>query len=387
MRSIAWPFLLASRFCWQPVAACRPAVAELCLRPPFQIDAGTATLDSLKPLEDWICDVAGAEAVGPTTPVQSLWSGYGQIVRVPLVKASVPTVIVKQVRPPQVGDQPGRHPRGWDTPISHRRKLRSYEVESAFYARFADRCDDRCRVARCWGQASDQDSLTLVLEDLDAAGFPLRLGRLDIDGVARGLAWLANFHGTFLHPADDATGFDGLWPIGTYWHLGTRPDEWRVMPENDLKRQAAVIDQRLNESFFQTLVHGDAKVANMCFPADERSAPAMVDFQYVGRGCGMKDVAYFLSSCVDESECQRNESTYLAIYFAALRTAVVRHHGDRFDLDALETQWRQLYPLAWADFVRFLEGWCPGHAKLTGYSRHMVHQALTSAQSPTSSDV
>ncbi len=51
---------------------------------------------------------------------------------------------------------------------------------------------------------------------------------------------------------------------------------------------------------------------------------------------------------------------------------------EQVEFTSLEISWRKLYPVAWADFVRFLEGWCPGHAKLTGYSRRMVDIALDS---------
>ena len=58
--------------------------------------------------------------------------------------------------------------------------------------------------------------------------------------------------------------------------------------------EAPELDRRLRAARFQTLVHGDAKPANFCFDA-RRGAVAAVDFQYVGGGCGMKDVAYLLS--------------------------------------------------------------------------------------------
>jgi hypothetical protein len=42
----------------------------------------------------------------------------------------------------------------------------------------------------------------------------------------------------------------------------------------------------------------------------------------------------------------------------------------------VERAWRALYPAAWADFHRFLNGWAPDHWKLHGYTRRMTRQAL-----------
>ncbi|MFG0266579.1 MAG: oxidoreductase family protein [Rhodopirellula sp. JB055] len=336
----------------------------------------------------WLLDISGASAIEEVQHVQSLWSGYGQILRVQLKQPSWPdlnrstnappatSVIVKQISPPNSTEQGGAHPRGWNTSQSHRRKLRSYQVESAFYAHHASRCDASCRVANCLAQTELPSGQIIVLEDLNQAGYPIRHHSLNAEAVNQGLQWLANFHARFLHTRDTAAPFNDLWPIGTYWHLATRPDEFQTMPEGPLKQAAAALDASLNECEIQTLVHGDAKVANMCFATHAGQPPAMVDFQYVGRGCGMKDVAYFLSSCVSESNCERNESAYLATYFESLRDAMSTHGIEPIEFAAVEKSWRKLYPIAWADFVRFLEGWCPGHAKLTGYSRRMTNEAL-----------
>ena len=74
------------------------------------------------------------------------------------------------------------------------------------------------------------------------------------------------------------------------------------MQNADLKKAAQGIDKRLQSARFQTLVHGDAKLANFCF--SDVGQVAAVDFQYVGKGCGMKDVAYFISSCFNEEDCE-----------------------------------------------------------------------------------
>ena len=183
------------------------------------------------------------------------------------------------------------------------------------------------------------------------------------------LRWLANFHATFIgkQPA-------GLWAVGTYWHLDTRPDELAVLDDAALKAAAKRIDQRLNNAHYQTFVHGDAKLANFCFSADGEQVAAL-DFQYVGGGCGMKDVAYFIGSCLYEEDCERYETELLDYYFARLREALGQRDSG-IDTDALEQEWRALYPLAWSDFHRFMKGWSPGHWKVHSYSERITREVV-----------
>lgn len=309
--------------------------------------------------EPWVCATTGAEAVVHREPVQTLWSGYGQIVRCRLRGGSARTVIVKHVQWPT--DQ--RHPRGWATDHGHARKVRSYAVETAFYQRYAPRCDARCRVPACLGARGADDGVVLVLEDLDAAGFDRR-NESRPEAHRACLSWLAHFHARFM----DAPR-DGLWDEGTYWHLDTRPDELAAMPPGPLKDAAHELARRLREAPFPTLVHGDAKLANFCFAP---AGVAAVDFQYVGGGCGMKDVAYFISSVCSEREASAVVPGLLDHYFTQLRAAV----GPEVDVDALERSWRSLYPVAWTDFYRFLQGWSPGHPKIHRYSEGLAREVL-----------
>ena len=324
-------------------------------------------------IERRVCELVGASSARAGERIQSLWSGYGEIRRVQLDGAAVESVVVKVVRPPS-GGADADHARGWNTDRSHQRKLRSYDVERAFYADYAPRCDVDCRVPRCldsWGGAKRPTAWVFVLEDLDAAGFPGRRGMASDRDIRSCLRWLAHFHATFLgqRPA-------GLWKVGTYWHLATRPDELGAMGDRALRAAAAELDARLSGARFRTLVHGDAKVANFCF-ARRGDGVAAVDFQYVGGGCGMKDVAYLFSSCLDEAASDARADAYLDFYFEHLRAALTARGSD-VDPGALEAEWRGLYPLAWADFYRFLDGWAPDHPKIHGYSRRMTERALAS---------
>lgn len=318
-----------------------------------------------------IRDVLGAHEVLPAERIQRLWSGYGEVRRLRTPGAEEPTAIAKLVQPPDARD----HPRGWVSDLSHRRKLRSYAVEQAFYRNQALRCDSHCTVPRTLhGRALDGGFL-LVLQDMDAAGFPLRRGQCSDTELQACLAWLANFHATFLGEAPV-----GLWEVGTYWHLATRPEELAATADAALVAAAPLLDARLNGCRYRSLVHGDAKVANFCFSSDGARVAA-VDFQYVGGGAGIKDVAYLLGSCMDDAGCEARADAALDHYFCCLRGAIARRTDgavavDLVDLIELEAEWRALYPVAWADFNRFLAGWAPDHAKLHGYSQRMTRRVL-----------
>jgi len=305
----------------------------------------------------WIASHVGGRVTG-AEPVQSLWSGYGSILRIRLEAASVPTAIVKHVQPPSVM----QHPRGWSGRTSHERKLRSYEVERAFYADRAPHPDHR--TARCHAAECTDDGFRFLLEDLNASGYAGRHQQLDDHQLHHCLRWLASFHATHLDVPPD-----GLWPNGTYWHLATRQDELAAMRDEELRAAAAPLDARLRACRYRTIVHGDAKVANFCFAAHDVAA---VDFQYVGGGCGIQDVAYFLSSCLDDGQCERHAPRHLDTYFAELR----RRLPDHVDGAHVESEWRSLYPAAWADFHRFLVGWAPDHWKIHRYTRRMTREAL-----------
>lgn len=277
-----------------------------------------------------------AEATGATfaergARIQSLWSGYGELFRVHLEGTAHATAIVKWVRPPSRGDDGA----------SHARKLRSYEVEAAFYRTYAARCDEACRVATPLAILRDGPEWLFVLEDLDAA-YPRRTRDprgADLDAC---LAWLARFHGRFFGARPE-----GLWKTGTYWHLATRREELAALGDPASTARAEALDRELSGARHRTILHGDAKPANFCFGA-RTSAVAAVDFQYTGGGPGVRDVAYVLHGA-----SRAVEARGLDVYFDQLAGAL----PDGADAGDVTREWRALYPVAVADFERFVAAW------------------------------
>lgn len=301
-----------------------------------------------------------------TEQVQSLWSDYGAIVRCFSPKLNE-SIIVKFISPPT--EDKREHPRGWNTSISHERKLTSYKMELAFYQKLANKVSIECFVPQLIAFAETSKSTVLVMQDLNPLGFSKRASENDIVSIKQGIKWLAHFHASFM-----TEKVDFLWPQGGYWHLSTRLDEWNNMPDSDLKTFADAIDQSLKSSQFKTVLHGDAKLANMCFHAQNEQVAA-VDFQYVGQGPGVIDLAYFVGSALEQDELYFYHQILLDFYLEQLIQSLQKQQWQG-DVSSLEKEYRQLYAYAWADFYRFLVGWNPKSWKVNQYIKDVSQQVL-----------
>ncbi|WP_192022014.1 phosphotransferase [Shewanella sp. WPAGA9] len=335
--------------------------------------------------------------------IQSLWSGYGELFRAHLSGSTYDSVIVKHIKLPLMDPQDSTaaqsHPKGWNTALSHQRKIKSYQVEFNWYQDYANQCSQDNRVPKCLYLEQDGDDCLLILEDLATVGFGKVLTRADDIAIKACLKWLGQFHGQFLYQNRDTSESPHysdnkhklvtdkvltdkvskqlhakLWQQGTYWHLDTRPDELAALKDSSLKSAAQQIDTVLSNTPFQTLVHGDAKLANFCFTENHQQAAA-VDFQYVGQGCGMKDVALLLSSVITFSEDESQITQWLDYYFNELVIST-KHHHPHICTDKLVQTWRPLYSIAWADFQRFVKGWSPNHFKINPYTEALTAKAL-----------
>lgn len=322
-----------------------------------------------------------ASKVEKIETIQSLWSGYGEIARYQITseKTETPTsIIMKYCCPPTEIN----HPRGWQSDHAHQRKLFSYEVEQYWYRQWSKKCQATARVAKLYSDFFDEvtASRLLLLEDLDASGYQERYDVDSLYHLSACISWLAAFHANFLHDSPTNQWPEGLWKKGTYWHLETRLDEYQAMEEGELKQSASLLAEVLDQARFKTLVHGDAKVANFCFSFDGRYAAA-VDFQYIGAGVGVKDLAYLLGSALPEQVLEQNFSYWVELYFAELGRALVAQGESQALVHELIAEWQTLFSIAWADFHRFILGWCPTHYKNTPFSQKITQQALEQLKS------
>ncbi|MGX9463151.1 phosphotransferase [Shewanella sp. A14] len=317
-------------------------------------------------LSQQISHSIAATAVTHVEIIQPLWGGYGQLFRAYVTDKPYSSVIVKHICLPQ----PTSHPKGWNTPLSHQRKLKSYQVEVNWYQHYANVHAEHSMspLPSCLHVEQHANEILLVLQDLQTIGFTQIRKTATQATVHACLSWLGHFHAKYMHVKPKA-----LWPIGTYWHLDTRPDEFEALADGPLKSSAGLIDQALKQCHYQTLVHGDAKLANFCFSSNNLAAA--VDFQYVGQGCGMKDVIMLLSSVLNYNESDSVINQYLEHYFAALTQGLETFQAH---INPLEVQqaWRPLYCVAWADFQRFVKGWSVEHVKINAYTEALTDQAI-----------
>lgn len=313
-------------------------------------------------INEIIREVCKCQSIISKQHIQGLWNGYGSLDRYYIDNYKDASIIVKQIELKKTGN----HPRGWDSNASHLRKLKSYEIEINWYTNWVKEKIYNFKIPALIGKKQIGDTIVLILEDLTCRGYTKTPSSINWSSIKLCIEWLAKFHAQFLN-----TKQSDLWEIGSYWHLSTRQDELEAMGSGELKNYAKKIDQILNNCRYQTLVHGDAKLANFCF-SESLNKVAAVDFQYVGSGCGMKDLAYFVSSCMYEEDCEIYEKEILDSYFNYLRKFV----GSSISFEELKHEWTNMYYFAWADFYRFLKGWSPDHWKINSYNEKVTEMVI-----------
>jgi aminoglycoside phosphotransferase (APT) family kinase protein len=293
-----------------------------------------------------------------------LWAGMGHIYRITDEAAARKreAIIVKWIRLPS---KPGS-----SMSLGDRRKADSYHVEANFYRHVAARLlDNGVGIPRPLHVEKHDDRIVIGMTELRGRS----LQGDSLDDVRSVLAWMAKFHSLYWgHTEVGAIVTEaGLQPVGTYWHLDTRPDEHSNMPRSGLSGRlrlaARAIDLGLKKSPFQCLVHGDPKDANILLAENSGNGDvvaSLYDFQYCGKGPPAKDVAYFLCSSVDDGALDTD--SLVAFYHEQLVRNLTTTSGatsesttGRRHLVPTLQQLNELLDLALCDYYRFMCGW--GH--------------------------
>lgn len=332
-------------------------------------------------------------------------------------KAAHLSLILKYISPPvsaNVSDE------------GHIRKVLSYQVEQYFYTQLAPQLPESVAIAECIASIADGHTTALVLKDLKSSdtevkpslAFPVSLdkrGELNAAQTYAALEWLAGFHGHFWNksgqfsrdqlvrpPLEEAeqqkyspdgspkAHFDvgGVWLNGGYTYLATRRSEYANLERDDdtewsdilctpsrehgmslAERVALFLSPSSNTgslsptSEFETLIHGDVKSENM-FATTTGQQVAFVDFQYVGLGLGVCDLAKLFTCSVplsmlvegsgvihsrEDLDMQPCEKKLLQHYVSTIE----RTSGKEYPWEIFVQHWEA----ALVDWLRFQASW------------------------------
>jgi hypothetical protein len=223
-----------------------------------------------------------------------------------------------------------------------------YEKELFWYENLRTKSLINC--PRCYASwfAPDTGEFQLLLQDCAPAQQGDQLLGASVEQVMAGVKELAYLHAPFIgdaklanHPLfqkdkamkDIRIGlYEQFWPAFKQRYQG-RIDA-NILAMGDVVAQHYVqLENR--EPVLSTLVHGDFRLDNLLY-AGENDRPYVLDWQTMGIGCPMKDLAYFIgTSLADPKERADRELDIVGCYFDTLQA-----QGAVFDRAALLTEYR-----------------------------------------------
>jgi len=204
-----------------------------------------------------------------------------------------------------------------------------YRNEVRFYTDLADGLS--VVVPEClYGTVSDDStSFTLVLEDLAPAKQGDQIEGATDDQIVLAVENLAGLHAPrwgdpslldidwLQSSGGEAVAYVELFTpmfIDRYQHRLS--DRARTVFEEFGAKSAAWIER---EPATRTLVHGDYRLDNLMFASTYGGAPvSAVDWQTIGVGCGLRDVAYLLGNSAEPDDRRRHEDEALDRYRTAM---------------------------------------------------------------------
>ncbi|CEJ93405.1 hypothetical protein VHEMI08995 [[Torrubiella] hemipterigena] len=344
--------------------------------------------------------------------LQSLWSNYGEICSLDVEQLSAPPstanrsrpLILKLIQPPAGARQDDE---------GYMRKIISYQVERYFYDKLAPKLALHVSLAACVISSgpetkgselthSQPPAIALVLEDLrerfrDSVARRGNLNKLQSSAAIR---WLAKFHHysqqlitnldrtqLLLAPLEEAQkpNFDlfhcgnRLWLNGGYTYLATRRSEYAQLV-SDCKSEwsEALCQDALGTKYSiaelaaeyltpcgrpsESLIHGDVKSENL-FATEDASDVAFFDFQYVGLGYGVCDLAKLFTCSVPAEQLGLENAPDQSIPMLPGEKSLlheyleVRCSQDGMSLDAQWDEFSRQWETALVDWCRFQASW------------------------------
>lgn len=207
-----------------------------------------------------------------------------------------------------------------------------YRREVSFYQHLATSI--ATRTPRCYfAQRNESDDFLLLLEDLSPSAVVDQFAGISLGTARAGLASLAGLHGP-THARSEL--HDSAWLRGVSQEL--RPLYEAVVPmlfdqfieryegriDDDVRTIVTSLKERLSlfsgyETPYPCVTHGDFRTDNLLIDAcDGTVAVAVVDWQTVGVGSPLLDVAYFLTTSLTPEDCAHYEFELLDYYLAKM---------------------------------------------------------------------
>ena len=227
-----------------------------------------------------------------------------------------------------------------------------YEREVRFYQVVAPKV--AIRVPACLYSAVDLDenSFILLLEDLAPLRMADQIGGVTLADVEVGLAEMAKLHAPVWGDGSvtalpwlnygaaergQLAAFSGMLFDTFLERYGADLDD---LTESVVRRfRGLVVTYTSHEPHSVTVVHGDFRADNLLYDAVGGRVPlVVVDWQTVGAGPGLLDVAYLVGTSLDPVERLANEERLVRGYHDAITAAGVAGYP-----------WRQ----CWEDYRRF----------------------------------
>ncbi|KAJ2991041.1 hypothetical protein NUW58_g2670 [Xylaria curta] len=350
--------------------------------------------------------------------VQSLWAGYGHVCQ---VKARATTAAAAQRMREVYGDIgiPGEDgsetfalilklisppaPSG-EEDEGHLRKVMSYEVEQHFYGSIAPQLGRDLPMARCIavtqgkpGSDTPEGLTATMMTDL-RPGYPVageKRAALNETQVHAALDWLSKFHkrsweilpmpleDLLLPPLEeakrrrngDASG-RSVWLNGGYTYLATRRNEYASLAADSDSEWSSTLCRPLSSHGssiaemvanvltprgrdHETLIHGDVKSENL-FTTHSGSEVAFYDFQYVGLGLGVCDLAKLFTCSVPLHMLTDDDGSTSLRMGKGERHLLERYHENLLTGTDKVYEWETFvrhWETALVDWLRFQASW------------------------------
>ncbi|KAF2795976.1 hypothetical protein K505DRAFT_323686 [Melanomma pulvis-pyrius CBS 109.77] len=356
--------------------------------------------------------------------IQSLWAGYGQTCHVTASPSLSANSSAQTSRSVSAANSNVSTPQELQSFIlkmtmplrtdksdeGHTRKALSYQVEQYFYSELAPLLPSSISVAKCSTSINEHhpdgtSTTAMLLSDLREQ-FPVageKRDELSPTQVHAALDWLSGFHGfwwpqvkdmdrhSLVRPPLEEVEHDAggarektVWLNGGYTYLATRRKEYSSLARDSSSKWNALLTMSKDSSIsiaemvadilaprkegrgatedYQTLIHGDVKSENL-FTSVSGEEVAFYDFQYVGLGLGVCDLAKLFTCSLPldmlvgdasvsldmELEMQQGEKALLERYLARLKDVSKKE----YDWDVFLMHWET----ALVDWLRFQASW------------------------------